>query len=441
MKRFFSRHGWWCLCFLCLSAFSQPNITKVEYFIDADPGNGNGIPITIPTSNNIVDHTFDINPTTLTPGVHIVGARAVDALGKWSYTYRWLIIKPYADLEGPGSLVNITRVEYYVDADPGYGNAIAITTSSGTNLVDRTFDINPTSLSQGVHIIGVRARDANGKWSHDNRWLIIKPYTNLDGPGSQGNVVHVEYYIDADPGYGNATPIPITAGTNLNDIQLNVNSGTLTAGDHVLGIRSLDANGRWSHDNLWEFAVSSTLPVEMLNFGAKYSDNIVTLDWTTAIEQNASHFIIERSDNGISFTPIGKITAAGNSNTAKNYTFIDEAAINAGSAKLYYRLRQVDTDATFEYSKIVSVTLPETALFTVSPNPAANNINIRYKVPQYSNKALVNITDANGKKVLEQTIFAGTNTHNFNIVNLAKGTYILTVIDKNVRLTKQFVKQ
>ncbi|WP_133176780.1 T9SS type A sorting domain-containing protein [Terrimonas sp.] len=441
MKNFFSKHGWWCMCLLAVSAFGQSNITRVEYFIDADPGYGNGTSITIPASNNIADHTFDINPAILNPGVHVVSIRAIDADGKWSYNYRWLIIKPYDDLEGPGSLVNITRVEYYIDADPGYGNGTEITISPGTNLVDQAFNINPISLSQGVHIVGLRARDANGNWSHDNRWLIIKPYDDLEGPGSQGNIVHVEYYIDTDPGYGNATPVTITAGTDLSDIQLNVNSGALTAGDHVLAIRSLDANGRWSHDNLWEFEVSSTLPVDLLNFGARYTNDVVVLDWKTASEQNASHFIVERSDNGISFIPVGKVAASGSSNAVRNYSFNDETAIGTGSLKLYYRLKQVDLDEKFEYSKIVSVTLPEQALFTVGPNPAANNISLRYRVSNNSGRALVQISDMNGKKVVEQSISAGTNMHTINIVNLAKGAYILTLIDKEARFTKRFVKQ
>lgn len=441
MKKILSLHGWWCMCLLWVSGFSQSNITRVEYFIDADPGYGNGIPITIPTTNNIADHSFNINPAPLASGVHIVSLRARDAAGKWSHNYRWLIIKPYTNLEGPGSVSDITRVEYYIDIDPGYGNGTVISTATGSNLIDRTFNIDPTSLSQGVHIIGVRARNANGNWSQDNRWLIIKPYGNLEGPGSTGNIIRVEYYIDSDPGYGNATEVTIPPDTNLNDIQLNVNSGALTAGEHVLGIRSLDANGRWSQDNLWEFEVSSSLPVTMLNFGASYANNVVAVEWKTLTEQNASHFIVERSDNGTSFTTIGKVTASGNSSTIKNYAFIDETAIGAGSSKLYYRLKQMDLDSKFEYSKIVSVLLPETELFAVGPNPATNNISLRYKVSSNSSKALVVIADMSGRTVAEQVITTGNNLHDINIVNLPKGTYIVTLIDKNTKLTKRFVKQ
>ena len=429
------------MCLLWVSAYSQPNITRVEYFVDADPGYGNATPITISATNNIPDHTFNINPTILNPGVHIVSIRAVDAAGKWSYNYRWLVIKPYDNLEGPGSLANINRVEYYIDGDPGYGNGTAVGISSGTNIINQALNINPTSLSQGVHIIGLRARDANGNWSHDNRWLIIKPYNDLEGPGSQGNILRVEYYIDNDPGYGNATPVTITAATNLSDIQLNVNSGALTAGEHVIGIRSLDANGRWSNDNVWEFDVSSTLPVNLLNFGARYANDVVILDWKTVSEQNASHFVVERSENGSSFIPVGNVTASGNTNALKIYSFKDETAIGSNSLKLYYRLKQVDTDQKFEYSKIVSVTLPEQALFTITPNPATNIISLRYKVSNNNSAALVHITDMSGKKILHQNIAANTNFHSINIATLAKGTYIITVFDKDLRLTKRFVKQ
>ena len=59
---------------------------------------------------------------------------------------------------------NITRVEYYLDVDPGYGKATAVSIIAAKNLSNITINLNPSGISNGVHILGIRAKDANGAW-------------------------------------------------------------------------------------------------------------------------------------------------------------------------------------------------------------------------------------------------------------------------------------
>jgi hypothetical protein len=61
--------------------------------------------------------------------------------------------------------------------------------------------------------------------------------------------MRVEYYIDTDPGYGNGTPVTITAATNIANLIFDADISTVPNGSHKLGIRSLDEYGAWSHDN------------------------------------------------------------------------------------------------------------------------------------------------------------------------------------------------
>jgi hypothetical protein len=111
---------------------------------------------------------------------------------------------------------NISRVEYYIDTDPGYGKATAIAFTAGPNLINLTLNINPASVANGVHVLGIRAQDANGHWSLDNKWLFARPFpADSTGPGPVPNLNRVEYYLDADPGYGKATAISFTTGTRL----------------------------------------------------------------------------------------------------------------------------------------------------------------------------------------------------------------------------------
>ncbi len=241
---------------LSLCVYAQPNITRVEYYIDGDPGYGKATALSITARPNLANLAININPSTLTSGVHILGVRAQDANGAWSQDNRWLLAKPYAtDTSGPGPLPNITRVEYYIDGDPGYGKATALSITAGPNLVNQAININPSTVTSGVHILGVRAKDANGAWSQDNRWLFAKPYsTDTSGPGILPNISTVEYYVDTDPGYGNATALSIPSGTDLSNLTINLDTSTLTPGVHILGVRAKDANGSWSLDNRWLFA-------------------------------------------------------------------------------------------------------------------------------------------------------------------------------------------
>jgi len=230
----------------CLAA--QPALTRVEYYIDTDPGYGNGSSIGFTAgATNLADIALNINPGTLTTGVHVLGIRAKNVNGAWSLDNKWLFIKPYSNST---NVPNVSRVEYYIDTDPGYGAATSISIGTGTDFANLTVNIDPATLTTGVHVFGIRSKDANGAWSLDNKWLFVKPYSNSTGTP---NVSRVEYYIDTDPGYGNATNVNIGTGTDFANLTVNIDPATLLQGVHLLGIRAKDANGAWSLDNKWLF--------------------------------------------------------------------------------------------------------------------------------------------------------------------------------------------
>jgi hypothetical protein len=229
----------------------QPNINRVEWFLDSDPGYGNATPISITAAQNLSNLAINIDLAPLQQGVHIVGIRSRDANGAWSHDNKWLFLKPYPN---SGAVVppDITRVEWFLDADPGYGNGTPISITAAQNLPNLAINIDLAPLQQGVHIVGIRSRDANGAWSHDNKWLFLKPYPNT-GATPLPNINRVEWFLDADPGYGNGTPISISAAQNLSNLAINIDLAPLQQGVHIVGIRSRDANGAWSHDNKWIF--------------------------------------------------------------------------------------------------------------------------------------------------------------------------------------------
>ena len=252
-------------------AIPQPNINRVEWFLDTDPGYGNATPISISPGQNLANLAININLIPLNQGVHIVGVRSLDANGAWSLDNKWIFLKPYTNA-GAIPQPNITRVEWFLDNDPGYGNATPVSISPGQNLANLAININLIPLNQGVHIVGVRSLDANGAWSLDNKWIFLKPYTNA-GAIPQPNITRVEWFLDTDPGYGNATPISISPGQNLANLAINISLTPLNQGVHIVGVRSLDANGAWSLDNKWIFLKPYT------NAGAIPQPKIVRVEY------------------------------------------------------------------------------------------------------------------------------------------------------------------
>ncbi|ROL61669.1 T9SS C-terminal target domain-containing protein [Bacteroidetes/Chlorobi group bacterium ChocPot_Mid] len=137
----------------------------------------------------------------------------------------------------------------------------------------------------------------------------------------------------------------------------------------------------------YEYKVNvDPLPVELSMFSAEYKMNNVILNWQTATEVNNYGFEIERSVAQISnlfnnWQKIGFVNGHGNSNSPKDYSFIDA---NPPSGKLQYRLKQIDTDGSFEYSQVVQVETELPKQFSLEqnyPNPFNPSTTIKYSIP------------------------------------------------------------
>jgi hypothetical protein len=184
------------------------------------------------------------------------------------------------------------------------------------------------------------------------------------------------------------------------------------------------------------------LPVDLISFDAKAIDaNRVKLTWTTASEKNNSHFVIERSYNAKNFEVIGQIEGKGDSDILSSYSFIDGSPL-AGTN--YYRLKQVDRTTTeggnvivgkTTLSRIVSVTREGTSALVLSPNPAADWVDIQLNIPVgikswdiIDQKGVVYQKDRTGNKI--------------NVQGLTTGEYIVKIITENddIYLKKIFKK-
>jgi hypothetical protein len=115
------------------------------------------------------------------------------------------------------------------------------------------------------------------------------------------------------------------------------------------------------------------LPVEWLNLSAEFENTTVNIKWTTASEINNSRFEIQRSKDSKEFETIGFVGGSGNSNQVRDYEFTDYSPNNA---ILYYRIKQVDYDGSYDFSEVLVVKNNEFEAFKVYPNPSTISVNI-----------------------------------------------------------------
>ncbi len=188
--------------------------------------------------------------------------------------------------------------------------------------------------------------------------------------------------------------------------------------------------------NFGSFTVTNTtaLPLILQTFSAALDAATVKLFWTTSNEINTKAFVIERSSNGQYFTPLASVTAL-NISGNNNYNYNDASPLDGVS---YYRLKMIDKDGTFTYSKIVVINKQLTAKFMAYPNPVISTLNIVY--PKASNNAVLKVVSANGSIVVLKQLGIGTTQTVINFNELAAGSYLLMYDDNDTHQVTQFVK-
>lgn len=164
----------------------------------------------------------------------------------------------------------------------------------------------------------------------------------------------------------------------------------------------------------------------VLGFNASASGNEVAIEWS-AMEVNNELFTLQRSADGIEFETISETSGAGTSNTATQYTAIDEQPLEGIS---YYRLRMEDSNGGFFYSALVSVELTAKAKLHVYPNPAADNEKINISItPEKPGMISVSLYGPSGRRLFFETIerVQGEARTVINTNGLKPGLYTLFI--------------
>lgn len=165
------------------------------------------------------------------------------------------------------------------------------------------------------------------------------------------------------------------------------------------------------------------LPIELLEFNALATDEgDVELRWTSVTETNNDYYTIERSQDGMAWDNIAKVTGAGNSMETLNYSELDR---NPFAGISYYRLKQTDFNGDFEYSKVRAVNL--TAFggedILVYPCPTNGEVTIRGSELELSEIKLYGQLGQDLTKIVK--IQTQGNQSTIDLTDLSSGMYIL----------------
>lgn len=194
----------------------------------------------------------------------------------------------------------------------------------------------------------------------------------------------------------------------------------------------------------------NALPVRLVYVKARQEGALVVVSWATSSETNTSHFVVERSLDGVQFESLGNVPAQGNSQSVHTYAFTDRN-LPGDAIVLYYRLKQVDDDGKTEDSEVVPVSIQRivenaTANWRVYPNPLhGEELQIEALNGQLTptNTYTFRLYSLTGRVLLTQpaTLFTALTNLRNTLALAPRGLYLLQIESERGRDTFKLVKQ
>jgi uncharacterized repeat protein (TIGR01451 family) len=404
-------------------ATKNPNYTN-QMGIDIDEVNvGTGFNI-LPNSTSVTV-TFGTEADQYFPSVFTFNIRMKDPLVT--------LDKSVTDASGDG-YVDPNEILTYVLSGENAGNGVAYnavivdTLPTNVTYIPNTLEVvNGAGVTSGIKTDAADNDEAlkgtaNGKTYV--KFFLGQGATSSAGgqlPGAPNGAYSVKFRVQAG-----AIPASII---NTARISASSQAGDVFTDD---GTAIIGANG-------------GPLPVKLTTFKATLVNNnkngLVT--WTTESELNSDYFIVERSNDGVHFEARGKVAASGTTSLTHSYQYTD--ILNTSSSIVYYRLKSVDVDSKYGFSKIVAIKLNgslDINDFNVYPNPFISDIKVTVTADQ-DQMASFRVISFDGKEMINRKVSlqAGTNIVVLtDFGRIAKGNYILEVTTSTDKFIKKIIK-
>ena len=333
----------------------------------------------------------------------------------------------------PPAPSSITRIEWFIDKDPGVGNGTAVTFTPSVDVADLAIPVPLSGIKHGVHRLFIRSLDPHGSWS----LTAAATFENFHpaytaAPLAPTPISQLELFFDNDPGFGKGFLQTTTAATNISDLALTLNIDTLSKGPHQLFVRtagSLSATAPFSND--------IPLPLTWLYFRGDIIDGQSHLSWGTAQESNTKEFDIEYSQDGHTFSSIGKLPAAGNSATPLDYTWTHTTPATGLN---FYRIKQSDLDDRSTRSSIISLFYNTSLTKTTAiPNPVRNTLTLLLDRP--TQQSTITVYSTSGQSLLTLQPEDGKKQQYLELGTLPAGVYFIRIRSKSTNEMIRILKE
>ena len=358
---------------------------------------------------NNAPKTVFIN-TTLKTGIKPAG---------WWYTFGTIpaIFADYNTMDSLGNPVDLSQriSAYQYNSTDSAGKPIVVKGTAKNSLTDAE------AASYTYENVTLRSTDT---W--DPRFMVIAPTapSNLKlstSTLSWDSVQYARLYIV----FRNDSVVGFSTATSFTD------SSAVAGLGYIYKVQAVGEYGTLSLKS----TASSALPVIGLELSAERKNGVVSLNWIIRKEINTSHYLVEKSSNGIDFTAIGQVNAT-SGRSIGTYSFIDN---NASADAAYYRIKVFDVDNSYSISYIVSVKAVNGNKISIYPAVASSSINITY--PKSSTKDNIDIYNVNGKKLIHFVVNQGSAKSAIDISRLVTGIYILAYTNEAKTYSFKFIKQ
>lgn len=234
--------------------------------------------------------------------------------------------------------------------------------------------------------------------------------------------------VSHDVYFGTTNPPPFIANQTSNSF----NTGQLE--DNTVYYWRIDAVSAYDtvKGEVWSFSTKpdTVIPVELSSFTAASEGDKVKLEWVTSTEKNNMGFDIERKTADSDWRKIGFVEGKGTTTEKSVYSFTDKPGIDNISTSIKYRLRQVDFDGSYSYSKEVEVDLSKPGSFQLYqnyPNPFNPDTNIKYEISskQFVTLKIYDTTGRELKTLINEEKEPGYYTSRFSVkdYNISSGVY------------------
>jgi hypothetical protein len=192
---------------------------------------------------------------------------------------------------------------------------------------------------------------------------------------------------------------------------------------------------------VWSFSTDAGLPVELSSFTAQAMGTDILLKWRTETEVNNYGFDILRRAQNDEWVTIGFIDGNGSTNSPKEYSYIDQSPTRG--KQFSYRLKQIDNDGQFEFSKIIEVSLTANnfTLYQNYPNPFNPTTTIKYQIPEsrFVTLKIYNLLGEELLTLLSEEIPIGSYEVKFDGTSLPSGAYFYRLQAGDFLETKMMV--